>query len=281
MEFTDLHKHRDFIQLYDKALRTADIRQHPDFSKRQLEILDIQGGNGILGRLLYEDLGSKIVYTNVDNDENALNLSPPKTLRYDSHFLRRALKGRRFDYIFCLNHDTHVWLPYFADTENPFSDNYIDVVSIKGLMSGILLLQAAVYLREDGIFLKGGVLTDDNISAFAKFLEEKRTGLEFKKSDDLELSDAVAREFASYDVRRRVNDRLNWETRQYEKVPEEEIRSIAEESINHYRTLKIVIFQKVKNGGNGKELLEKLVQYEESLGSAYSQIEGMDRFGPI
>lgn len=281
MEFTELHKHRDFAQMYELALRIADIRQHPNFSKQQLKILDIQGGNGILGRLLYEFLGGNVEYTNVDNNGNVLTLSPPKTIKHDSNFLSGMLKGEEFDYIFCLNHDTHVSLPYFADTENHWSDNYIDVEGIRGIMTSIQLLQAAVFLRNGGYYIKGGgVITDDNISAFDKFFKRGGTGIQLKLSEELKLSDGTARDFASYDARRSVNYWKNLETQQYEKVTEEEIKKIINEAMEHYKTLRVVSFQKSEATDGKKSMLEKLVRYEQGLGSAYAQIEAMDRFGP-
>lgn len=281
MDFTALHGYRDFAQLYELALRMANPRQHPDFLKRPLDVLDIQGGNGILGRLLQRDLEDRVIYTNADTDEELLKQTPGRALICDTNFLSWKLKDSRFDYIFCLNHDDHIWLPYFADTENPFSDNYVNLDAIKGLISAIQLLQVAVYLKMGGSYIRGGVITDDNISAFAKYFEENKTGIELKATETLQLSDETARAFASYDIGRAVRYRFNLIEHRYEKVPEEEIQRIIQESMKVYKTLRVALFQRNNEAQDINDTQAKLLQCEKSLGTLLAEIQAMDRFGPM
>lgn len=281
MQFTEMHGYRDFAQLYEVAVRLSNPKQHVDYGKRPLNVLDIQGGNGIVGRLLQRDLEDRVNYTNVDKDEDVLKQSPGITLKADSNFLRAKLGDDKFDYIFCLNHDTYVWIPYFADTKNPFAEQYVDVERIKGLMTTIQLLQVAIYLRKGGAFIKGGLMIDENLEAFAKFFQDFGTGIELKDTETLPpLSEKTARDLTSYDTRRIIGYGLDPASHQYKKVPEKEIKKIIEELAKHQRILKVASFRRVNDAQNMDGLVAELIRYEESLSAHFEEIMDIDRFGP-
>lgn len=279
MKFTDLHGYSDFASLYDTVVRAADIKRHPDFGKRHLEVLDIQGGNGILGRrLLADGLEGKVDYTNVDNDEELLKQSPGKALNVDSNFLSERLTGQ-FDYIFSLNHDSHIWLPYMADTNNSFSANYVDIEGIRGLISSIRLLQAAAYLKSNGTFIIGGVLAEDNITAFSDYLRKLNAGIGFKAMETSGLDDETARAFASYDVAREIraepvrrNGRIS-----FQKPPVEVIQIIIEKATPSYKALMVASFEREGEANNLNSSKAELVQKEKQLEAFFDHLTSMDR----
>jgi len=279
MDFTALHGYRDFARIYEVALRLANLREHFAFPERKLDVLDIQGGNGILGRLIQRDLEGRINYTNIDNEGESLKQYPKFTLKADSHFLSSKVEPSGFDYVFCLNHDSHVWLPYFADTENVFSDNYVDVTSIKGLITAIHLIQIGVFLRNGGIFVESGPLTEDNINAFSNFLNEMGTGIQLKEIKDLVISHQAATAFAEYDVRRSIGYDFNPETRSYEKPPEQKIKRIADVGSKDYRIQKLAVFSKTSEG-DATKIMDELIKSEKILAGFEEQIAQKDMFGP-
>ena len=279
MKFTDLHGYSDFARLYDTAIRTADIKQHPDFGKRHLEVLDIQGGNGILGRrLLADGLEGKVDYTNVDTDKELLKQSPGRALAADSNFLSDRLTGK-FDYIFILNHDSHIWLPYMADTNNSFSANYVKVEGGKGLISSILLLQAAAYLRANGAFIIGGVPTEGKINALSDYLRKLNAGMELKSMETLGLDDETAKAFASYDVAMEIRAepvRKNGSI-SFQKPSPEEIQMIIERAIPSYSALMVASFERDGKAGSSNSIKNELVQQEKQLQAFFDNLMSMDR----
>lgn len=279
MDFTALHGYRDFARIYETALRLANLREHSAFPERKLDVLDIQGGNGILGRLLQRDLEGRVNYINIDNDGESLKQSPKSTLKADSNFLSSKVEPSGFDYIFRLNPDSHVWIPYFADTENPFSDNYVDIKSIKGLITAISLLQVGVFLRNGGIFVESGPLTEDNIDTFSKFLKDRGTGIQLKEVRNIGISHQAAIAFAEYDTRRISWYELNPETRGYEKLSEQKIQRIAEVGSKDYRIQKLAVFSKTAKSDTDK-IRNELIKSEKSLAGFEEQIAQMDMFGP-
>ena len=275
MGFADMHGYADFAKMYKIAARLANPRQHRDFGKRILEVLDIQGGNGIMGSLLFRDLEGRLNYVNVDDDSNLLKQSPGNSILCDSNALSEKTGGRKFDYIFLLNQDSHVAVPYFANTDNPFSEYYVNLEEIKGITSRINELQVSVLLRRLGFFVFGGVITEHNIAAITSSFEKDGTGIVLVRNEQLGISDETARAFASYDLRRELRYKLDAE-RRYVEVSEHEIQNEIKQAVIRYKNIRIAAFQRSAEAKDPKAIEAELKRVKAILAMHNDNIAYMD-----
>ncbi len=245
--FNKLHELKEFKRLYETAVASAAIN-YKDKSQR---ILDIQGGDGILGRLILSK--GEISYTNLDDDESILEKSPGINIKSRTDQASRVLEGE-FDRIFLLNQEVNV--PRLAE----------DAQYFKGVHTTLNLSIVDAYLRKAGKFVMGGILNEDNIESLEDYFTKKKTGIKLVDSKIINLSEPTKDAFVSYEL-----SRLG---KYSENIPQDELRMARD----FYKDLKIIVFER-KQEGNPKTAITGLKDIEKIIDKIWEEIMWRDRFG--
>jgi hypothetical protein len=214
---------KDFARIYAESLQLADIVQHPEFLSRELRILDVDG----------KSVNSEALSNHLQGLEEAVSITSPKDFPelvdsislevdfVDGFMAKQAVcdpayllsllvcTGEKFDYILSLNNrpDTRQFQPRSATSPYHHPLNSQILLSDKPIYGGLLshvdfinlqsqaieLLSASLLLLEGGTYVRGGIITLEDIKSVNDF--KKQHGL-----DLINIKDAKSIENANLDL---------------------------------------------------------------------------------
>ena len=264
--------------IYQGVLGAMDIPQHPDFGKRPIKILDLGGGNGIIGSLLKQqleelrgplsdsELDSLVDYVNVDTDRRELDKSPGRTFDKDIDDIYSELENEPpFDFVLSINPRPRM-LRYPDETLRYTSWDFQCQLGyaqdcITGGMQRIVLATASLVLKDGGKFLFSGFTGDEDVvEGTAQYAKEPALGLFLEKNTSLDIDEETKELFAIFDTK------LNPDDRSIKRV------------INEFGEYRQFVLR--REGKIDKEAIKKLLSKEIALcDQAYEELAHIDRFG--
>lgn len=225
-EFEALSRSEGLQPIYQKVVSEIGITEHPDFASRHVKILDMGGGVGmvgvhlkqqcetVFGPLSPEEFALLVDYVNIDIDNKALKKSPGRSVNMDiAHSSTYFQDEGPFDFVLSVDPSPQVHqyttkelnkLGIPKDWSNPLQGILKDSSNqIRGYISRIALLNAALLLREGGKYIWTGFISRESFEGTTAYIRKNGLGLKVEKDETLALTGVAREQFAAFDTGKR------------------------------------------------------------------------------
>lgn len=279
IEFEQIANSEGAKPIYQRVVEEIDLQNHPSFLQRPIKVLDLAGGNGVIGTMLkqrceasfgplssveFQDL---VDYVNTDIDRAALGKSLGRTIHGDvANAYRGFRKEEPFDFILSINPspETQTYSPEDLKRRN-VPDHIGNLLlessdQIKSGLARITLISTALLLQEDGKYVSSGFMEEDTFNGTLAYVRENGLGLELEKDDKMNLDEQTKGLFVTFDTGMKPGSKSN-----------EKLKTV----YSSYRTI-VMRMKRVKDKQQLIGLLDKEVEeYKQWI----SFCEAQDRFG--
>ena len=275
IEFGKIASSEGSIPMYQGVLEMIAVTQHTEFGKRPIKVLDLGGGNGIIGSLLKQQLeesqgplsenefSSLIDYVNVDIDRKELAKSPGRKIHGNVVHLYDQLKTEpRFDFVLSVN-----WFKPIINVSTLYSSQQRRMAiessqdNIQTNIQRAILLSTALLLWNGGKFVFSGFVDQETFDGIETYVDRQQLGLVIEPGKRVELNEDTKNLFVQLDTGMEPSDENFSKIKQF------------------YPSYRQFTMRKDRIGGGRQRLMELLKRATETHDQSLEFLQFEDRFG--